>query len=264
MPSPFFKNQTVLITGASMGIGREIALAFAQEGAELVLVARSQDKLEQVAKAVRALGAKAHVFPADLTQTDSLTALVEKIFSKFPSGLHILVNNAGKGLYALLEKAPEKEVRSLFELNVFVPLLLTQKLIPLLQKTKGQIINISSVAGHLSVPKMGIYSASKFALNAWGKALRVELKPQGISVTHVYPGLTNTDFSENAANINGRPTAFRTKGKGISAAFVAQRVLQAARKRKRDEFVLFQNRLLVWAHFYFPKLFDLIFSRFIR
>lgn len=262
-----FSNYKILITGASMGIGRELALAFAQEGAECILVARSADKLIQVAKEIQAVGAPAALpIQADVCNATDRAKLVEEIQNKV-GALDIVVHNAGKGVYSLLENLSEENARDLMELNFFVPLLLTQQLLPLLKQshsTLKQIIHISSIAGHLSVPKMGIYSASKFALNALGDALRIELKRQGIHVLNIYPGVTDTPFSSNAVSIDGRSESFATPGQGMSAALVAKKIVASAHRKKRENFISFQNRILNSIHHHLPWLTDLILTQFVK
>ncbi len=262
-----FQNTKVLITGASMGIGRDLALAFASAGAECILVARSVDKLLGVAEEIKAIGAApALVIQADVCNPQDQNRLFDEVQKKV-GALDILIHNAGKGLYSLIQNAPLPEARTLMELNFFAPLTLTQLFLPLLQKSenpKKQIILLSSIAGHVSVPKMGIYSASKFALNALAEALRIELKAQKIHVLNIYPGVTDTPFSSNATSVDGRPESFATPGRGTSAALVAQKIVSAAYRLKRDEFITFQNKCLRSLHHHFPKLTDWILNKFIK
>ncbi len=258
------KNRVVLITGASMGIGRELALVFAKKGAIPVLVARSKEKLESLAEEIKNSGGQAFAIAADVTQSkniDSLLNTVEKQFGK----IDILINNAGKGIYSEAEKAPLQEVRDLFELNLFSVIELTQKSLPLLRKSaKPAIINVSSIAGHLAIPKMGFYCASKFALNAFGKALRMELASEKIHVLNVYPGTVATDFSKNAARIGKRPDILNTQGKGLSAAKLAQIIYKALQKGKKDEYVSLQNRLWIAIQFFFPSLMEYSMAKLVR
>ncbi|MBF0493451.1 MAG: SDR family NAD(P)-dependent oxidoreductase [Deltaproteobacteria bacterium] len=267
METQKFQNTKILITGASMGIGRELALAFAEEGAQCILVARSADKLEQVAKEIKAVRApEALVLEADVCRAEDQKKILEAVSKKFEH-LDILIHNAGKGVYSFIEHLPVEEARTLMELNFFAPLILTQLFLPLLKKSqssKKQIIHISSIAGRLSIPKMGIYSASKFALNALGDALRIELKKEKIHVLSVYPGVTDTPFSTHASSIDGRPESFATPGQGMSAALVAKKILNAACRKKRDEFISFQNRLLASIHHHFPKFTDWMLRKFVQ
>jgi len=258
------KNWVILITGASMGIGRELALLFAKQGAIPVLVARSKERLEDLAEEIKNQGGRAFVVVADITQSKNinhLLAVVEKEFGR----VDVLINNAGKGVYSEIEKAPVSEVRELFDLNFFSVVELTQKALPLLrQSANPSIINISSIAGHLAIPKMGFYCASKFALNAFGRTLRMELAGEKIHVLNVYPGTVATDFSKNATRIGKRPDILNTQGKGLSAAKLAQIILKALQKRKKEEYVIFQNRLWINIQFFFPSLMEYFMAKLVR
>ncbi len=258
------KGQRILITGASMGIGRELALECARSGAEILyLIARSEEKLHQVAKEVRSFGAEATALACDITQNEQQENLIRTILAD-TKPLDIIIHNAGKGMYSYAAHAPLSEVRSLFELNFFAPLVLFQKLMPALQKPGGRLVFISSIAGHIAVPKMSAYCASKSALNAMVESLRVECKSQGIHVLNVYPGLTQTDFSKHAPTIDPRPEAFSTLSRGLPADVVARKIVRAISLKKRDEWITFSNRFFAGMHTHFPKIFDWAMKRFVR
>ncbi len=251
----YFKNKAVLVTGASMGIGREIALAFAREGATLLLVARSEKKLKEVQNEIKTLGQEAISIPTDVTSEKEIDSLIRKITKDF-GRIDILVNNAGKGQYGKVENASLEDFRDVFELNFFSVVRLIQKTLPLLKVAKGKIINISSVVGHFSVPQMSAYCASKHALNALSESLRIELASQKISVLSVYPGITATDFSANAKAIDPRPLPYSTTGRGIPASVVAKRVVRATLQNKKEEWMTFSNHLVGWLHFLFPRMLE--------
>jgi short-subunit dehydrogenase len=258
-----FEDKVVLITGASMGIGRELAFSFARRGARLVLAARSKEKLDQLSQEITALKTEVLVVPTDVTRSDEVDRLLQKVTERY-GRIDILINNAGRGLYGFTENVPLQEVIDLFSLNFFGVVDLTQKALPLLKKQPGgMIINISSIVGHFAVPKMGAYSATKHALNAFSEALRIELSSQGIHVLSVYPGITDTNFVENAQTIDARPSTYQTGGRGMTPAQVAEKVIHAAAKKKRDEWINLQNRIVVSIHYHFPRLLDWIFRRFI-
>ncbi len=259
-----FLDQRVLITGASRGIGRALALAFAEEGADLILVARSQALLQEVENEISRLGRKAVSIAVDITHPEQLDQLIERV-RKEENKLDILVNNAGKGLYALVQNTPLAEMRDIFELNFFSLASLTQKLLPLLKKSSHpQIINISSIAGHIAVPKMSAYCASKFALNAFSENLRIEHAQEGLHVLSVYPGIIDTDFSSQAKMIDARPDSYITKGRGMPAGKLAQKILKASHKRKRDEYSTLENRMGIIFHTLFPKMMDNILKKMVK
>lgn len=260
-----FKDQIVLITGASMGIGREIALAFAEQGAQLVLAARSLAALEKVAQEAFQRGAECLVAKTDITKPAEVDALFEQIRQRH-GRLDILVNNAGKGQYSLWKNAESATEEDVFRLNFFSLVELTRKALPLLRQSAGmrKIVNLSSIASYLAVPKMGLYCASKAALNAFSDTLRIELKPEGIGVLSVYPGIINTGFSANAANPGQEkvPEEYKTRGKGMDPRKLALKILQAIQRGKKREYVRLSNRLLIKSYQNLPSLVDWVMQRF--
>lgn len=188
--------QVVLITGASAGIGAALARVLAErfQGIRLVLAARNGDKLETVAAHCRALGADTFTVMTDLEQADQAIALAEKALSYFGQ-VDVLVNNAGYGQMGPLELVPISACQRQFAVNLLGPLALTQALIPQMRdRGSGQIINVSSLGGRLAFPIGGLYSASKFALEALSDVLRMELQPFNIRVSVVEPGPVSTEF----------------------------------------------------------------------
>ncbi len=191
-------NQVILITGATSGIGEAVARQAAAQKAKLVLAARREGILQTIKDIVEKQGAEAIIVPTDMADTDQVKALADKALNQFGQ-VDILVNNAGFGQMGPIEEIPAEAVKYQFEVNVFGLLTLTRALIPAMrQRQQGRIINISSVAGQISMPFSGVYNASKFALEALSDALRVELTPFGIHVVVVEPGPVATDFFQIA------------------------------------------------------------------
>ncbi len=193
--TPFAKS-VVLITGASTGIGAALAkmLATRYPGIRLVLAARSQARLEQVAAICQESGAKTLVVPTDLAQVEQGQALARIALEQFGQ-VDALINNAGYGQMGPLELMTPHECQRQFEVNVFGPLALTQALIPSMRdRGGGRIINISSIGGRTAFPFGGLYSSSKFALEALSDALRMELEPFNIKVSVVEPGAVHNEF----------------------------------------------------------------------
>ena len=182
-------------------MGREIALELARQGANLVLLARREEKLREVADEIGRLGGggKVEVVVGDVTDPDSRRAMLERVQSTF-GGLDILVNNAGVGTLARFETSDPQVTRKVFDINFFAPVDLTREALPLLKAgRKPIVVNIGSVVGHRGMPQNSDYCASKFALRGWSESLRVELKPMGIDVLLVSPGSTVTEFWDNLA-----------------------------------------------------------------
>lgn len=192
---------TVIITGASTGIGRALALAWAPRGATVVLSARSRGPLEEVAREVESAGGRALVVCGDVTDQAHREALVARAAET--GRLDVLVNNAGRGFYAPFERIDLAGVRALFELNVLAPLALSQLACPHLERTGGTIVMMSSVAGLVAAPRYAAYAASKFALEAVAMSMRSELASRGVRVCVVRPGPVATPFRANATKAPG-------------------------------------------------------------
>ncbi len=189
-------QQVILITGASTGIGAALArvLATRYQGVRLVLASRNREKLEAVAAHCRDSGAEVLTVVTDMGKADQALALAEKALLHF-GYVDILVNNAGYGQMGPVELVPPAACQNQFAVNVLGPLALTQALIPTMRdRGAGRIINISSIGGRTAFPFGGLYSASKFAIEALSDALRMELEPFNIQVSLVEPGAVSTDF----------------------------------------------------------------------
>ncbi len=187
--------RTVLITGCSSGIGRATALLLAESGYRVLAGVRCA---EQAAKLVRPELPSLEPLLLDVTSEDDVASAVAFAESTCPTGLYGLVNNAGVGLPAAVELSTLDEVRYLLEVNTIAPLRMIQSFLPLLRKSPGRVINMSSMNGTLALPMVGVYSASKFALEALSDTLRVELRPWKIPVTIIRPGQVRTSIFDKA------------------------------------------------------------------
>ncbi|MET9569797.1 SDR family NAD(P)-dependent oxidoreductase [Streptomyces virginiae] len=187
---------TVLITGASAGLGAAFARGFAAKGCDLVLVARDKDRLDAVADALaREYGTASEVLPADLLDPADLTAVAERLADR-ARPVDILVNNAGFGLPAPFPYSPVEDEERMLDLLVKVPLRLTHAALPGLRaRRRGAVVNVSSVAGLLPT---GTYGAAKAWITAFSESLRVDMEPYNVRVLAVVPGFTRTEFQERA------------------------------------------------------------------
>ena len=186
-------TRTVLITGCSTGIGRALAEAFNQQGDTVIATARRPETLEALAKA----GCETEAL--DVNSDASMQALLDSIRSRHQH-IDVLINNAGISAMGPMAEIPADKLRGQFETNVIAPVLLTQKLLPLLRaSSQGVIINIGSVSGILTTPFAGAYCASKAALHCISDAMRMELAPFGIRVVTVQPGGIQSNFGDAAA-----------------------------------------------------------------
>ena len=216
---------TVIITGASMGIGRALALAWADENATVVLSARGRDALDDVAGEVAARGARAVVVPGDITDEAHRIELVRHAVDH--GGVDVLVNNAGRGFYSPALQIDVAKLRELFELNVVAPLRLVQLAAPHLEVARGTVVMMSSVAGIVAAPRYAAYAASKFALEAIAMSLRSELAEVGVRVVVIRPGPVDTPFRANATRAEGVSGYDAPDPKAQPADVVARKTVRA-------------------------------------
>ena len=189
--------KTVLITGASSGIGRHSAIHLAERGYKVIIVARNMNRLEETIRNAPSIASNMHPYKVDVSESDSLTKTANLILKEW-GHIDVLVNNAGYGLKGPLEFLEMWEIQKQFQTNVFGLMEFTKLFIPQMRRRgTGTIINISSVLGRMPLPFNGAYSASKFALEGLSENLRLELAPFGISVSIIAPGYFDTQFVAN-------------------------------------------------------------------
>jgi NADP-dependent 3-hydroxy acid dehydrogenase YdfG len=199
-------GKTALVTGASSGIGRAAAVALAEAGAQVALVARRGDRLADLASQIEAGGGKALARAADVTKEQDATQAVEDAVGHF-GGLDILVNAAGMTQTGKVENADTADWRYVFELNFWAGFYTSRAAIPALKAGGGDIVNISSTAGRRAVgATFGPYAASKFALTAFTESLRAEVTQAGIRVSIIEPGATATEVHTHIKDERVRET----------------------------------------------------------
>ncbi len=187
--------QTILITGASKGIGKSIALLFAHKGWQVVLVARKAEELAALTEQIGKQGGKATYFVADVTDEEQVQFACKETFKTF-GRIDVLVNNAGMGIFKSVEQTTAAEWDMVMDINVKGTFLCTKAVLPAMtQQHYGHIVMIASDVSKRTFAHGSLYCASKFAQDAFASALRKEVRPLGIRVTCIYPGMTDTYFA---------------------------------------------------------------------
>ncbi|MFZ0286823.1 MAG: SDR family NAD(P)-dependent oxidoreductase [Terriglobales bacterium] len=248
-------GKVAVITGSSMGIGEAIAKLFADEGASVVVLSRDAARAEAARQRIghtdRSLALSCDV--RNREEIDRVLGLVLHHFHR----VDIWVNNAGHGLLDSVAHAEPAAYRETFDTNFFGALQSMQAVVPVMkQQGGGTIINISSVAGHIPLPFHAIYSATKFAMNAIGKAARIELKTSGVHVLTVCPGYVRTDFGSNALRGGDQKQVRPGSVRGISADRVAKAVLRGHLKRKTEVVVPWTMHPVIKLYQLFPGVIE--------
>lgn len=249
----------VLITGASQGIGRSLAIAAAKRGARVVVAARSQDMLDQLATQLRRDGAEVEAVRADVTVPTDRKHMLDAAVDRF-GGLDVLINNAGVGATGHFADASEDRLRKIMEVNFFAVTETIRLAIPVLrQGNKPLIVNISSVAGKCALPARSEYSASKFALQGFTEALRAEMARFNIDVLCVCPGLTATNFPQNM--LENKALIPMDHLRSMTPDDVAAATLRAIEKGKRELVLTWPGKLLIWLRHFLPGLLDRVMAK---
>jgi NAD(P)-dependent dehydrogenase (short-subunit alcohol dehydrogenase family) len=254
------KGKVAVVTGASSGIGEATAKELAARGAPVVLASRAVDRLEALRLGISASGGQALAVETDVSDRDSVEAMVRLAVGEFGS-LDVLVNNAGLGLSGRISEVRPEDVRHVFEVNAVGPLNCIQAALTHMGEG-GHIVNVSSVVGRRAIPKVGAYCASKAALNALSDALRVEVAARGITVTSVYPGTTRTSFRDNSRRTGDERRGWRPRG--VTPEKVARKIADAAEKGPRDLYVTVPDRLFIAGVSLFPGLADRVLRLWVR
>ncbi len=243
-------GKVVLITGASEGIGAACAESFRRRGAKLSLVARSEEKLRQVA------GGDALITVGDVTLPETRAAAVAGTLERYGT-IDILLNNAGVGLYSPSWRASIEETRRMYELNFFAPLGLIQLVVPHMRaKKSGMIVNVSSIAGKMTLPWFTLYSSTKFALGSLTNGLRMELRYDGIQTMVVCPGYVKTRFQTNV--IDGQPPDRLLRGRkfAITPVQCAEAIARGVERGARTVVTPAYSWIYIAFHGLFPSLVD--------
>ncbi|MDB5261538.1 MAG: short chain dehydrogenase [Adhaeribacter sp.] len=251
------KDKVVLITGATSGIGKALALAFGRAGAKIIITGRNEQNLAQTARELSAQNITHLALRADVSQETDCARMVSETITQFGQ-LDILINNAGISMRAMFEELDLAVIRQVMDINFYGTVYATKYALPHILKTKGSVIGISSIAGYRGLPGRTGYSASKFAMHGFLETLRTELLDRGVHVMIACPGFTASNIRNSALAANGQAQGEspRDEAEMMSAEEVANRILKATRQRQRDLVMTTQGKLTVFLNKWLPGLTD--------
>jgi len=255
------RGSRAIVTGASSGIGRAVSRELARQGASLVLLARREDRLQQLREQIQQAAGRAEVVAGDVTDPQARKRAVEAARACF-GGLDILVNNAGIGALGLFEDSDPQRLRTVMEVNFFALAEITRLALPLLVQGKNPIlVNVSSILGHRGVPHNSEYCASKFAVQGFSEALRAELTRHRIDLLVVSPGTTETEFYDRVIARTGEP---RWPAHGpVSAEYVARKIVRAIRLGKHEVIPFRLGKVLCLLNRLAPGFVDRLMARYV-
>jgi short-subunit dehydrogenase len=260
-------NKTVVITGASSGIGRSCAESFAKRGANVVLAARQYDTLCQIVKDLeKSYGIKALAVACDVAQENDCKNLMEQAIQVF-GRIDVLINNAGISMRALFKDLDLVVIRNLMDVNFWGTVYCTKYALPELLKNKGSVVGVSSIAGYKGLPGRTGYSSSKFAMNGFLEALRVENLKTGLHVMLASPGFTASNIRKVALIKDGssQGETSMNEEKMMSSEEVAEIIVEGVLNRKRTLIMTGQGKLTVFLSKWLPSLLDkLVYNHFTK
>lgn len=252
------RDNVVVITGASRGIGAELARQLAAAGASLALAARDLAGLEAVAAECRNFGAAVEVIPTDVALQGDCQRLIAQTVARF-GRIDTLVNNAGATMWARVDQISDLDMLArIMQVNYMGAVYCTACALPHLKATRGRIVGVASLTGLTGVPTRSGYAASKHAMRGFFDSLRIELAGSGVTVTMVYPGFVATGIRENATGPDGRPVRIDPldPARVMSTEECARQILVAVSRRARDLVMTRRGKLTQWLKVVAPALVD--------
>ena len=253
-----FTDKVIVITGASDGIGADLARQLSADKPRLVLAARRRDALEAVARQCDAAGAETLCVVTDVSVEADCRMLIDATVKKFGC-IDALVNNAGVSMHANFEQITDTTVyERLMRINLMGSVWPTHAALPYLKASRGLVVAVASLAGLVGVPGRTTYCATKFAQTGFFEALRVELQPEGVDVTIVYPGVVATEIRRNGWNADGEKAGSSglSEEKAMSVEECAGLIVSAMRSRKREQVMSFRGKLGRWMKLISPAKVD--------
>ncbi len=257
----YFTNKVVAVTGGSEGIGKALVNALLQKGAKVATCGRNYDKLYTLQAAFA--GKPLVVQKADVSKENDCKNFINEVIKSF-GGIDILINNAGISMRALFLDTEFETLHKVMDINFWGTVYCTRFALPYIIEQKGTITGISSVAGYRGLPGRSGYSASKFAVNGWLEALRIELLETGVNVMWVSPGFTASNIRNVALNKEAQPQGESPMDEEsmMSAQECAIHILHAIEKRKRTMVLTANGKQTIFMNKYFPEIADKLIYKF--
>jgi short-subunit dehydrogenase len=259
-------GRRIILTGASEGIGRALALALAAQGARVALAARDATRLEELARECRARGGESLVVPTDVENAVDCGWLVEKTVQAF-GGIDVVIHNAGITMWSRFDALVDLEViERIMAVNYHAPVRLTALTLPHLKQSKGLLVAVASIAGLTGVPERSGYAASKHAMVGFFDSLRIELRGSGVDVTVIAPDFVVTEIHKRAIGPDGEPLGESpmVQSKIMTAEQCARRMVRAIVKRERLVIMSSRGKLGRWLKLVAPSMIDRMAERAIR
>ena len=251
------KDKVVIITGASSGIGLATAREFASLGAKVILAARNEEKINEVARELSEKDVEALAVKTDVAKEEDCKNLIDKTVGKFGK-IDILINNAGISMRALFKDLTLDVIKKLMDVNFWGTVYCTKYALPYLLEAKGSVVGVSSIAGFVGLPARTGYSSSKFAMHGFLNTLRIETLKDGLHVMIIAPGFTASNIRKTALVADGSTQGETplNEQKLMSAEEVAKHLVKGIRKRKRTVILTSQGKLTVLLNKFFPGWMD--------
>lgn len=255
-------SPVVIITGASSGIGEKTALTLAANGYRVVIAARRQKRLDDIAEQIRKMGGEVLSVPLDLSRVDQIRNIVEITMNVFGQ-IDILVNNAGSARHLWLdEQSLEEDIQDQLQVNLVGMIQLTRLVVTeMVRAGSGQVIHISSIASWVGVPTYSIYNASKFGSRGFLASLRRELRGTGVIISEIFPGAVDTEFGEDP-DVSWKTTTVTPGFALLSAQSVADQILKMIRTKKTRSVLPGFMWFAIWGDALFPGIFSWILSKY--
>jgi short-subunit dehydrogenase len=260
------ERSRIILTGASEGIGRALALELAGRGARLALAARDRQRLESLAQECRGRGADARALPTDVTSSQDCEWLVNETVAAF-GGIDVVVHNAGITMWSRFDALADLSIfERIMEVNYLAPVRLTALALPHLKRSKGLLVAVASLAGLTGVPERSGYAASKHALIGFFDSLRIELAGSGVDVSVVAPDFVLSEIHKRAIGPDGEPLGESpmVKTRIMTAEDCAARIARAIDKRERLVLMSTRGKLGRWLKLLAPSMIDRIAAKAIR